>query len=122
MANAAKRKRLNAEERTMRMIDRWNVLDAIEKTVGKEKKVLTTKLRNIVKRSGRRGVFFGHQSVILTSDQQRSIIDQEKVLQYVGEAKFPKCFKKIKFILLQGGSLTSPPAERDESISEDDSA
>lgn len=113
MANAAKRKRLSAEERNMRMIDRWNVLDAIEKSMTKEKKILTTKLRNIVKRSGRRGVFHGHQSIIVATDQTRSIIDQAKVLELLGEQKFNKCFRKIKFIMLQGGSLTAPPSERD---------
>lgn len=120
MATARQRKRLTAEERLKRMIDRWNVLDAVVKNSDKERKLLTTKLRNIVKASGRRGVFHGNHSLIRASDHERRIVNQEKVLELVGEKKFPKCFKKIKFIMIQGGSLSSPPQPRPDDAEDEE--
>lgn len=119
MATARKRKRMSADERFMRMIDRFNVVDAVYKDSKRERKMLTTRLRNVVKKRGR-GIHHGYHSLINTYDVERRIFDQSKAEAKLGSQKYNQCFRKSKYLHIQGGNLSSPPVEREEPDEFDD--
>lgn len=102
-------KRPDADERFKRLIDEFNYLDWVVKEHEKQRDLVRTRLRNIIRRRGR-GVHNGHESSINAYDVERSIIDQAKVLEEVGNERFQKMFRKTKYIQVEGGPL-KPPSE-----------
>lgn len=98
----------NADERFRSLIDEFNYLDWVVKEHERQRELVRTRIRNIVRRRGR-GVYNGNESSISAFDVVRSIIDQQKVKEFAGKM-FPKLFKKSKYIAVEGGPM-KPPSE-----------
>lgn len=102
------KRRLSADERFRQLIDDYNLIDQVFKDFERERERLRRKLRNIIRRRGR-GQHNGNESSINAFDVTRTILDQDKVRELLTARQFKRCFKKAKYIQIEGGPLLTPP-------------
>jgi hypothetical protein len=104
------RKRLNADERFKSLIDDFNCVDAMSKEFDLERTRIVKKLRNIIRLRGR-GKHNGNESSINAHDVVQNRLSNEEVRKHLDAATYNRCFKKLKFIQIDGGPLLPPSKE-----------